>query len=424
MTTITIEEAKQLDQKDTLANYRNEFYIKEGQIYLDGNSLGLLSKRAEQALLGSLQDWKEHGIDGWTEGKQPWYTFSETLGEMTAPLLGAESDEVIVTGSTTINLHQLVATFYQPTGKRTKILADELAFPSDIYALQSQLKLKGYDPDEHLIRVQSRDGRTLEEDDIIAQMTDEIAMIVLPSVLYRSGQLLDLARLTEEAHKRGIVIGFDLAHSIGAIAHSFNEYEPDFAFWCNYKYLNSGPGGVGGLYVNKRHFGTVPGIAGWFSSNKQKQFDMEHTLTHADTAGAFQIGTPHVLSLAPLKGSLEMFQEVGIHSIREKSLQLTAFLIKLIEQELVDHGFTIANPRENHRRGGHVSLEHEDAASICKALKDKGVIPDYRSPNVIRLAPIALYSSYEEVWKSVQILKDIMDNGLYQQYENTRNIIA
>ncbi|WP_420491695.1 kynureninase, partial [Neobacillus drentensis] len=327
---LTLEYAQQLDNADSLNRFREEFYIKPNSIYMDGNSLGLLSKRAEKTLLESLNDWKEHGIDGWTNGKHPWFFLSEKLGEMMAPLVGAAANEVIVTGSTTVNLHQLVATFYKPEGKRTKILADELTFPSDIYALQSQLRIHGFDPDTHLVRVKSRDGRFLEEEDIIEAMTDEISLIILPTVLYRSGQILDMKRLTEEANRRGILIGFDGCHSIGAIPHAFSEWGVDFAYWCNYKHLNGGPGSVGGLYVNSKHFGTAPGLAGWFGSKKEKQFDMEHTLTPADSAGAYQIGTPHVLSLAPLLGALEIFAEAGIENIRAKSLKINQFLMDLL----------------------------------------------------------------------------------------------
>jgi kynureninase len=420
----TLEFARKLDQEDKLWQFRHEFYLKPDSIYMDGNSLGLLSKRAEKTLLKTLADWKELGIDGWTQGSHPWFYMSEKLGEMMAPLVGASSEEVIVTGSTTVNLHQLVATFYKPEGTRTKILADELTFPSDIYALQSQLRIHGYDPDSHLIRVKSRDGRFLEEEDIIAAMTDDIALIILPTVLYRSGQILDMKRLTEEAHARGILIGFDACHSIGAIPHSFSEWGVDFAFWCNYKYLNGGPGCVAGLYVNQKHFGRLPGLAGWFGSKKNKQFDMEHTLTPAETAGAYQIGTPHVLSLAPLIGSLEIFAEAGIENIRQKSLQITQYLMYLIEHELKDYGFTIGNPRDDARRGGHVCLEHDEAARICKSLKVNGVIPDFRAPNIIRLAPTGLYTSYEEVWKVVQILKKIMNEKQYEKFTNEREVVA
>ncbi|WP_289141400.1 kynureninase [uncultured Brevibacillus sp.] len=420
----SIDCARTLDKADELAAFRNEFYIKPERIYLDGNSLGLLSKRAEQSLLDVLDTWKGYGIDGWTEGPNPWFYLSESLGEKMAPLVGARPEEVIVTGSTSVNLHQVVATFYQPSGKKTKILADELNFPSDIYVMQSQLQAKGYDPDEHLVRVKSRDGRFIEEEDIIAAMTDEIALIVLPSVLYRSGQILDMKRLTKEANDRNTLIGFDCCHSVGAIPHYFDEWGVDFAVWCNYKYVNAGPGGVGAIYVNQKHFHRVPGLAGWFSSSKEKQFDMEHVLTPATTAGAFQIGTPHLLSIAPLIGSLEIFAEAGIDRLRSKSLQLTNYMLYLIGQELDGMGFTIGNSMEEEKRGGHVYLEHAEAARICKALKDNGVIPDFRAPNGIRLAPIALYNTFEEVWHAVQILAKIMREEQYKKFENKRGVVA
>lgn len=416
--------AEELDRKDPLRRFREEFYLPEGRIYLDGNSLGLLSKRAEQSVQQVMAAWRDLGIEGWTEGEQPWFDLSERLGAMMAPLVGADPEEVIVTGSTTVNLHQLVATFYRPRGKRTKILADVLNFPSDIYALQSQLRLRGLDPEEHLIRVPSRDGRTLEEEDIIAAMTDEVALIVLPSVLYRSGQLLDMPRLARAARDRGIPIGFDLCHSIGAIPHALNAWEVDFAVWCTYKYLNSGPGGTAGLFVHRKHHGRLPGLAGWFGSDKEKQFDMEHRFTPARTAGAYQIGTPNILSAAPLIGSLEMFAEAGIERIREKSLRLTRYLMDWVEQELANFGFTLGNPTEDRRRGGHVALIHEEAVRICKALKDEGVIPDFRAPDVIRLAPVALYTSFTHVWEAVHRLKRIMEEKTYERYEKKRGVVA
>lgn len=424
MTKSTLEYAKQLDERDTLRRFREEFYHQPGTIYMDGNSLGLLSKRAERTLFESVEDWKKYGIDGWTQGQHPWFELSERLAEMLAPLVGARADEVIVTGSTTVNLHQLVATFYQPEGKRTKIVADELNFPTDIYALKSQLRIHGFDPEHHLIEVKSRDGRTIEEDDIIAAMSDEVALVILPTVQYRSGQLLDMKRLTDEAHKRGILIGFDGCHSVGSIPHAFSDWDVDFAYWCNYKYLNGGPGGVGGLYVNRKHFGTEPGLAGWFGSRKDVQFDLLHTFTPAETAGAYQIGTPHVLSMAPLLGSLEMFAEAGMEQIRKKSLEINEYFMELIDAELADFGFEIGNLRDDVRRGGHVCLEHPEAARICKSLKEHGVIPDFRAPNVIRLAPIALYTSYEDVWNVVQILKEIMDEKQYEKFTNERETVA
>lgn len=418
-----LQYAQKLDENDDLADFKKEFYVQQETIYMDGNSLGLLSKRAEQKLLELLESWKTLAIDGWTEGAHPWFYLSESVGEQMAPLVGGLKGEVIATGSTTTNLHQLVATFYKPEGKRTKILADELNFPSDIYALKSQLTLKGYEPDEHLVRVASRDGRFLQEEDIIAAMTDEIALIVLPAVLYRSGQVLDMARLTEAAKERGIPIGFDLCHSIGAVEHSLHDWGADFAFWCTYKHLNGGPGSVGGLFVHENNFGTTPGLAGWFGSKKESQFDMNHTMDPAMDVGAYQIGTPNVLSLAPVIGALEITEEAGISKIREKSLKLTSYFLDLIEAELSSYEFTIGNPLDD-TRGGHILLEHKEAARICHALKEAGVIPDFRAPNGVRLAPVALYNSFEDVWQTVQILKTIMEEKRYENYENKRGVVA
>ncbi|MRX54881.1 kynureninase [Bacillus idriensis] len=421
---VNLKTAAALDEKDELAHFRDEFYLKKNTIYLDGNSLGLPSKRAESALLSMLNAWKEFGIDGWTQGEKPWYYLAETLGEQSAFLVGAKPEEVVVTGSTTVNLHQLAASFFHPEKKRTKILADDLNFPSDIYALQSQLSLRGLDPAVHLVKVKSRDGHTLSEDDIIASMTDELALIVLPTVLYRSGQLMNIEKLTKAASERGILIGFDGCHSVGAVPHEFHKWGVDFAYWCNYKYLNGGPGAAAGLFVHEKHLGKMPGLSGWFGSNKESQFDMEHTFTPASTAGAYQIGTPHIFSSAPLSASLQLFKEATLSAIRKKSLNMTRIMMDLIDSELSGFAFRIINPAEDERRGGHVALLHPEAARICKALKQAGVIPDYRSPNIIRLAPVALYTSYEEIWRTIQVLKDIMREKRYEKYENKREVIA
>ena len=420
---LSLDYAKELDQKDKLASYRNEFYLQENSTYMDGNSLGLLSKRAERSLLELLNSWKTLGIDGWTEGDNPWFYLSESVGETMAPLVGGKKSEVIATGSTTTNLHQLVATFYKPTGKKTKILADELNFPSDIYALKSQLMLKGNHPDEHLIQVKSKDGRFLDEADIIEAMTDDIALIVLPAVLYRSGQVLDMERLSAAAKKRGIPIGFDLCHSVGSVEHSLHDWGADFAFWCTYKHLNGGPGSVGGLFVHDKNFDAEPGLAGWFGSKKESQFDMDHKMDPAADAGAYQIGTPHVLSLAPVIGALELFNEAGIENVREKSLKLTDYLLALTKQELAEYDFTIGSPTDD-SRGGHILLEHVEAARICKALKADGVVPDFRAPNGVRLAPVALYNTFEDVWHTVQKLKTIMAEKRYEKFENKRGVVA
>jgi kynureninase len=421
-----LEYPRRRDAQDPLRDFRQRFYLQPGQIYLDGNSLGLASRDAEQAVLEALEAWKRRAIDGWTEGAQPWFYLTEQLGARQAQLVGAEPAELVVTGATTVNLHSLVATFYQPEGRRTKIVADALNFPSDIYALKSQIRLRGLDPDEHLVLVPSRDGRCLEEGDLIAAMSDEVALVVLPSVLYRSGQLLDLARLTRAAHERGIPIGFDCSHSVGSVPHHLHDWGVDFAVWCNYKYLNGGPGATGGLFVHERQAGREPAMSGWWGYHKERQFDMLLDFEAAPGAGAWQISTPPVLGTAALYGSLAIFDDAGIEAIRAKSLALTSYLMYLADELLAapPYGFVIGTPREPERRGGHVALEHPDAIRLCRALKTRGVIPDFRFPDVIRLAPIALYTTFEEVWRAVQILREVVDTGEYQRYEAVRGTVA
>lgn len=403
-------------------NFKKEFYQPEGQIYMDGNSLGLMSKRAEAKLLELMNSWKVHGIDGWTEGAEPWFTLTENLSGRIAPLVGALPHEVLVTGSITSNIHQMLSTVFQPTEERYAIVVDDLNFPSDIYAVESHLRLRGLDPAKAMRKIGSSDGFTLTVEDIKEQLADDVAIVLLPSVLYRSGQLLPIREITAAAHKKGILVGFDLAHSIGALPHELHDSKVDFAVWCHYKYMNSGPGGTGGLYIHERHHHLAPGNAGWFGSDKTKQFDMDHTFSKAQGAGAYQIGTPNIFSIAPLIGSVEMFEETGIEEVRRKSLELTQLLRDSIAEwlpELVD-----VTPLADEQRGGHIALAHEDAARICKALKEANVIPDFRAPNIIRLAPIAFYTSAEDVEEMVRRLKHIMDNEVYKNFTNDRNVVA
>lgn len=416
--------ARQLDDADELASFRTQFYVQSGQIYLVGNSLGLLPKPAEGAVLSILDDWKQHAIEGWANPERPWFFLPETLGKQLAPLIGAEPEEVIVTNSTTVNLHQLLATLFESASPRQSILADELAFPSDIFAIQSHLRLRGLNPENHLLKVKSRDGYTLLEEDIIEAMTPGVQLAVLPAVQYTSGQLLDMERITEEAHARGVLIGFDCSHAIGSIPLRLSAWGADFAFWCSYKYLNGGPGAVGGLYLNRRHFGKSPGLAGWFSSDKHRQFDMTHTLIPAPHAGCMQIGSPHILNMAPLIGSLQLFEQAGMERLRRKSLQMTEYLMVLIETLLPDEEFSFANPREEHRRGGHVALVHPEALRISQSLRELNVVPDFRPPDIIRLAPTAFYNSFMDCYETVIRLKHIMDERLYEHQEQSRGMIT
>lgn len=423
----SLEYAQLLDRNDPLAGFASRFYRRPGTIYLDGNSLGLLSHDAETSLLKVLDQWKTLGIDGWLSAEPPWFYLGEELGAQSAGLVGAAPDEVVAAGSTTVNLHALVATFYQPQGDRRKIIADELDFPSDIYALQSQIRLKGGDPERDLVKVASRDGRTIDEDDIIAAIDETVALVMLPSVLYRSGQLLDIEGITRAAHERGALVGWDCCHSAGVVPHRFDDWNVDFAFWCNYKYLNAGPGSIASLYVNRRHFDVVPALSGWWGNRKESQFDMVHEFEPAGNAGGWQIGTINVISAAPLLGALSLHNEAGIHRIREKSLQITNYLINLVEAlglTAEPYGYAIGTPRDNNRRGGHVAIEHEHGARIARALKQRGVIPDFRAPNVVRLAPVPLYTSFSDVWHAVQHLREIITQGEHLTGSDQREVVA
>ena len=372
--------AEKLDQEDILKRFRSNFHIPKNTIYMDGNSLGLFSEHAEKSVLRVLKEWKECAIGGWMAGDKPWFYLPEEIGKKCTSIVGAEEGEVILTGSTTVNIHSLISTFYRPKGNRTKIIADELNFPSDIYALKGQILMKGLDPEKELILVKSHDGRYLDEETIAAAMTDDVALIFLPSVLFRSGQLLDMAFLIKEAHRKGICIGFDCCHSAGNIPHRFSEWGLDFAVWCSYKYMNGGPGSPAFLYINKRHFNKTPVLAGWYGCKKTRQFDMSIDFDHSRNAGGWQISTQGILSAAPVESALDIILEAGMNNIREKSKKITAYLAYLVDVYLSKspYHFMIGTPLDPEKRGGHIALEHDtEAVRIGKALLDNHVIPDF-----------------------------------------------
>lgn len=421
-----LEEARRLDRADPLKEYRRRFYVPPGTIYLDGNSLGLLSRDSQAWLQKVLESWKKLAVRGWLEADPPWFHLAEALGARCAALVGAGPDEVVLSGTTTVNIHALVNTFYRPAGRRTRIVADELDFPTDIYALKSALKLRGLDPAEHLVLVRSRDGLTLDERDIVRELGDTTALVFLPSVLYRSGQLLDMERLTREARAGGIPIGFDCSHSAGVVPHELDRWGVDFAVWCSYKYLNGGPGAAAFLYVNRRHFAAEPALAGWFGSAKNRQFDMSLDFEPAPHAGRWQISSPSILNAAPLIGSLAVFEQAGMAAVREKSLGLTRFLMDMIEGLLAaqPYGFSIGTPRQTGRRGGHVAIIHPESVRICEALRARNVIPDFRPPDIIRVAPVALYNTYTELWRLVRHLREIIDSREYERFERARKDVS
>ena len=419
-----VEFAKEMDAKDELRSFKERFYLGDGELYLDGNSLGACSKDAEEALLNMLEIWKKEKILMWNIEDGKYFKYPQFIGGLFAEMVNADKNELTCTNSVTINIHQALATFYKPSGKRHKILVDDLNFPTDIHAAKSQVKLHGYDVEDAIKVVKSRDGRIIEEDDIIEALTDEVALALLPSLLYRSAQLLDMERVTRAAHEKDIIIGWDLSHSIGSVPHDFKVIDPDFAIWCTYKHISGGPGSNAILYINRKHFGKEPGLAGWHGNKKETLFQLSHIHSPEVDADAWLTGTPNMLSMAPLEGVMKIFNEAGIGNIRKKSLLLTDYLIFLIKKRLAKYGFVNGTPVEHNRRGGHIALEHEEAYRICLALKDRNVIPDFREPNVIRLAPVALYVSFEDIHKVVDIIEEIAREKTYQKFPNTRTLVV
>lgn len=420
-----LAEAAARDRADPLARWREEFHRPPGAVYLDGNSLGLAGRAAEAAVARVLAEWRGLGIAGWTDADPPWVGLAEHVAGLLGPVVGAAPDQVCLTSSTTLNLHQLLATLFDPAAPRRVILGDELNFASDAHAVTSHLRLRGLDPEAHYREVRSRDGRTLAADDIVAAFAPDVQLAVLPAVLFTSGQLLDVARLTREARARGVAVLWDCSHSIGAVPHAFDADGVDAAFWCSYKYLNAGPGAVGGLYLNRRHAARAPGLAGWWGVAADRRFALRHAHEPAAGAAALHAGTPHLLSLAPLQGSLGVFAAAGgLGPLRAKSLALTGWLIELADRHLAPLGFEVATPRAPEARGGHVALAHPEAWRLCAALKAEGVVPDFRPPDVIRLAPTALYNSFADVATAVTTLARLAAERAYERFPRQRPVVT
>ena len=419
--------AAALDEADRLGALRGRFHIPRRTIYLLGNSLGLMPRAADEAVRRVMNEWRTLAIGGWLGAAPPWFWLAERLGEAAAPLVGAEAREVVCTGTTTFNIHSLAATFYRPAGRRTKIVAAEAEFPSDIYALKSQIALRGLDWREHLVLVAADGDGFVDEETLISAMTDETALVHLSSVLYRSGQLLDIERLAAAARERGIAIGFDCSHSAGVVPHRLAEWGVDFAVWCGYKYLCGGPGAPAFLYLARRHFEREPALAGWFGCVKQRQFDLALEFEHEQGAGGWQVSSPGILGAAALAGALGVIAEAGIAALREKSLLLTSYLIYLVDELLSGppYGFRVATPREPRRRGGHVAIARDaDALRIKEALVRRGVAADFRPPDVIRLAPSPLYTTFGEVRRAVGHIAAIVERGEYEAQPLQRGLIS
>jgi kynureninase len=378
--------------------------------YLAGNSLGLQPVAARADLLADLDTWAQLAVEGHTAGGRPWLPFHEPLAGPAARLVGAHPDEVVVMNSLTVNLHLLMVSFYRPTGRRTKILIEDHAFPSDSYAVRSQVRFHGLDPDRDVVRLAPRPGEdTLRTADIVDQLRrdgDTVALVLLGGVNYLTGELLDVPAVTAAGHAAGAVVGWDMAHAAGNIPLRLHDWGVDFAAWCSYKYLNAGPGALAGAFVHRRHLGDpgLPRFEGWWSTEAATRFEMAPTSRPPATADAWQVSNPPIFSMAPVRTSLELFDRVGMASLRERSQRLTGYLAELLDTA----GASIVTPREPQRRGCQLSLRVRGAAGVAGKLRvTYGVVADAREPDILRLAPTPLYNTYHDCWRAAAALADL-----------------
>ena len=405
--------ALELDAKDELRSYRNEFHIPlqkngDSHVYMCGNSLGLQPKRTKEFLNQELDDWATFGVEGHFHAKNPWLPYHEFLAESYAKIVGAKNSEVVAMNTLTVNLHLMMVSFYRPTQKRHKIIIEGDAFPSDIYAVESQIKHHGFLPESSLIKLRPRDGdsaiRTEDISAIIEKEGDEIALIMLGGVNYYTGQVFDFEKITKIAHNKGINVGFDLAHAAGNIKLELHKWGVDFAVWCSYKYLNSGPGSVAGAFVHEKHHNTnLPRFAGWWGHNKEERFKMPDKFNPITSAEGWQLSNPPILSLAAIRASLSIFDEVGMDKLVLKSKKLTGYLVFLLNSVKTDR-IEIITPEE---RGCQLSIRVKNGdKKLFDSITVKGVIADWREPDVIRVAPIPLYNSFQDVFNFYSILKE------------------
>ena len=412
--------AKAQDQNDPLAHYRDKFHIpktSEGNewLYFTGNSLGLQPKQTKNHINQELEDWANLGVEGHFEAKNPWLPYHEFLTESMAEIVGAKPIEVVIMNTLTINLHLLMVSFYQPTRTKFKIVIESDAFPSDRYAVETQLKFHGFDPTESLIEWSPRAGETLLNIDDLASILDtqgdEIALLLIGGVNYYTGQYLDLKKIAKLGHQYGCKVGIDLAHGVGNILPNLHDSGVDFAAWCTYKYMNSGPGSLGGIFVHERHAHdeSLKRFAGWWSQNKDTRFDMRQPLDIIPGAEGWQLSNPPILSMAAIKASLELFSEVGMPALRKKSIRLTGYLEYLI-LELQNEHISIITPKDPEQRGCQLSIQVRNAdKSLHTKLSEANVITDWRTPDVIRCAPVPFYNSFEDVFNMVETLKTVLD---------------
>ena len=407
--------AKEMDTNDPLKDYRDKFYIpkKDGEdvVYFAGNSLGLEPKSTRDYIEQELKDWENMAVEGHFHAKYPWKYYHEFLTEKTARLVGAEIDEVVNMNSLTVNLNLMMVSFYRPTKERYKILIEANTFPSDIYAVESQIKFHGYDPENALITLKLREGesyhRTEDILEVIEEEGDSIALVMLGGVNYYSGQAFDMKTITEAGHKKGCKVGFDCAHAAGNLNLQLHDWDVDFAVWCNYKYINSGPGAVAGCFVNYRFRNDfeMPRFSGWWGHKKETRFLMPDEFDPSVGVEGWQISNPPIFQMAALNASLDIFDKAGIDNLRGKSVLLTGYAEFLLNN-IGNTGIRIITPSEPNERGCQLSLRvGKENKHVHETLTQNNVICDWREPDVIRIAPVPLYNTFEDVWKFSEIIK-------------------
>lgn len=420
MNVLSPDYALKLDEADSLSSFRNQFHLPvingKQTLYFTGNSLGLMPKNAEKYLNEEMEDWKNWGVEGHFHARRPWMPYHEFFSESLSKVVGAKPEEVVVMGSLTANLHFLMVSFFRPQGKRTKILCEAKAFPSDQYALASQLRFHGLSTEEHLIEVGPRDGehhiRTEDFKAAIDEHGDEIAMMMIGGVNYYTGQVMAMKELTAYARERGITVGWDLAHAAGNVELHLHDWGVDFAAWCHYKYLNSGPGATAGYFVHERHHGKsdIPRFEGWWGHDKETRFQMPEKFVPIPTAEAWQMSNVPVMAMAPIRANLDLVEQAGIPALREKSKKLTAYLREVLDFVAASTGkhLEIITPMD--ARGAQISVHvHGYGRPLFDYLMSEGVITDWREPNVIRMAPVPLYNSFEDIRAFGVLLKNYLE---------------
>ena len=419
----TIAFAKELDEKDPLSRFREQFYIPivngRESIYFTGNSLGLQPKTTQEYVLNELEDWASYGVEGHFHAAHPWFSYHELFPLLLTKIVGALPEELVVMNQLTVNLHLLMTSFYRPAGKRYKILCEAKAFPSDQYAFESQVRLHGYDPSDAIVEISPKEGEyTLRTEDILSAIQENhnsLALVLFGGVNYYTGQVLDMKTITRAAQDARILCGFDLAHAAGNVPLQLHDWNVDFACWCSYKYLNSGPGGVAGVFIHQKHITNpdLPRLAGWWGYEKATRFQMEKGFRPIPTAEGWQLSNAPILSMAAHKAALDIFEEAGMENLVAKGRQLSDYLLFILDEI---NGMTkvpsieIITPRNENEKGCQNSLlMQKKGKEVFDALKQQGVLADWREPNVIRVAPVPLYNSFGDVFRFGQIVKAILN---------------